>query len=150
MGTLRQLKRAMKKDEELHDLMVRSDRHEILLDLDGDKVPDIGLLDIERTGDVNAIAVDLTGNGEFNFYLIDHDGNGIPDEIAYYRDGDDIPVKSVFGRTVEAELVKSVTRIHTLMTAADLAADDILDALEELESYLAEEYEKYRKENEDA
>lgn len=147
MGTLRQLKSVMKKDEDLCDLMVRSDRHEILLDLDSDKIPDIGLLDLNRDGDVNAIAVDLTGNGEFNFYLIDHDGNGIPDEISFYRDGDDMPVKSLFGRTVEAKLVRSVARIHALMTAADIAADEIMDALEELEAYIEEEYTKFAEEN---
>ncbi len=146
MGTLRQLKSFMKKDEEFHELLVRSDRHEILLDLDGDGVPDIGLLDVSRNGDVDAIAMDLTGNGEFNFYLIDHDGNGIPDEIAYYRDGDDVPVKSVFGRTVETKVAQSAVRIHSLLSAVDLVADDILDALEELESFIAEEYARFEEE----
>ncbi len=143
MGTLRKLKKELKKDENTRDLLVRSDRHEILLDLDGDKSPDIGLLDYDHTGDVSAIAVDLTGNGEFNFYLIDHDGNGIPDEISYYRDGDDMPVKSVFGRTVEAKIVERAAKIHGLMSAADLAAGEILRTLEELEAFLKEESESF-------
>ncbi len=147
MGTLRQLKSELKKDKELRNLLVRSDRHEILLDLDGDKIPDIGLLDVNRSGDINAIAVDLTGNGEFNFYMIDHDGNGIPDEISFYQDGDDIPVRSEFGRTVEAKLVESAARIHALTTAADLAADDVMSALEDLENYIKEEYARFVKED---
>ncbi len=147
MGTLRQLKSAMKQDEHLREFLVRSNRHEILLDLDGDKAPDIALLDTEGSGDINAIAVDLTGNGEFNFYLVDHDGNGIPDEISYYHDGDDMPVNSVFGRSVETGLVSGAARIHGLLTAADLAANDILEALQELENYIDEEYAKFAKEN---
>ncbi len=149
MGTLRKLKSALKKDDELRKMLVRSGRHEILLDLDGDQVPDIGLLDMDHSGDINAIAVDLTGNGEFNFYLVDNDGNGIPDEISFYHDYDDIPVKSVFGRAVEARLVQSVSRIHGLMTAVDLAAGDILDALEDLEKYMEEEYARFEEEGED-
>ncbi len=147
MGTLRQLKTAMRKEKDLRQLLVRSDRHEVLLDLDGDKVPDIGLLDENRDGDIDAIAVDLTGNGEFNFYLVDHDGNGIPDEISFYRDGDDIPVKSNFGRAVELELVKIVTRIHALITAKDLAAAELMDVLEALEDYIDEEYAKFEEDD---
>lgn len=150
MGTLRELKKAIKSDGDLKELMYRSDRHEILLDLDGDAVPDIGLLDINRDGDLDAVAVDLTGNGEFNFYLVDHDGNGIPDEISFYRDGDDLPVKSEFGRLVEARLVKSLTHLHALMTAQDIVAGEIVDALEDLEDFISEEYAKYEEENPEA
>ena len=111
MGTLRQLKTALSRDKDLRGLLVRSGRSEILLDLDGDRSPDIGLMDVNRDGDIDAIAVDLTGNGEFNFYLADNDGNGIPDEVSFYRDGDDIPVHSEFGRVVEAEMLDSAAKI---------------------------------------
>lgn len=142
MGTLRQLKNQLKKDVGTRELMVRSDRYEILFDLDGDKIPDIGLLDISRDGDVDAIAMDLTGNGEFNFYLIDNDGNGIADEISFYRDGDDLPVKSVFGRSVEERLVDSAVRIHTLLVSPNPSAKEIIDALEDLEKFIDSEYSK--------
>lgn len=140
MGTLRELKNALKKDEELRGLMVRSDRREILLDLDGDQIPDIGLLDTEKTGDINAIAIDLTGNGEFNFYLIDHDGNGVPDEISFYRDGDDIPAKAHFGRSVEADMLESVGKIHALITASNIVTSEITSALRRFEDFVIEAY----------
>ncbi len=149
MGTVRQLKSAIRDDKELRQILVRSDRHEVLLDLDGDKIPDIGLLDVNRDGDIDAIGVDLTGNGEFNFYLVDNDGNGIADEISFYRDGDDLPVRSSFGRTVEAKLAKSAARIHALITAKELAAAELMDVLEALETYINEEYAKYKEENPD-
>ncbi len=149
MGTLRQLKSLISKDNDLRGLMVRSGRSEILLDLDGDKSPDIGLMDVNHDGNIDAIAVDLTGNGEFNFYLADNDGNGIPDEVSFYRDGDDIPVHSEFGRTVEVEMLDSAAKILALMAAEDIAASELLDVLEGLEAFIADEYAKVDAENGD-
>ena len=147
MGTLRQLKTALSRDKDLRGLLVRSGRSEILLDLDGDRSPDIGLMDVNRDGDIDAIAVDLTGNGEFNFYLADNDGNGIPDEVSFYRDGDDIPVHSEFGRLVEDEMLETAANILALMASADMAASELLDALEGLEAFIADEYAKIDAEN---
>ncbi len=140
MGTVRKLKDAMMANEKLARMLVRSGRHTVLLDLDGDRVPDIGLFDLNRDGDTDAVAVDLTGNGEFNFYLIDHDGNGIPDEISFFRDGNEEPVKTMFGPEVEAELEQKVAQIHELIRAEAMSAELILDALDALEMYIVEEY----------
>ncbi len=140
MGSLRKIKSAMKKDKELSALMVRSGRNEILLDLDGDKIPDIGLLDINGTGEINAFAVDLTGNGEFNLYLADNDNNGVPDEVSFYEDGEDMPVQAFFGRAVEERLLTAAAKADDILSAACLAADDVLSALQELESDIEEAY----------
>ncbi len=140
MGTVRKLKSAIQENEKFSKMLVRSGRHTVLLDLDGDQVPDIGLFDLNHDGDCDAVAVDLTGNGEFNFYLVDHDGNGIPDEISFYQDGEETPVKSTFGPEVEEEMRQKVSYIHELMTNEDLAADLILDAIDALQVYIAEEY----------
>jgi len=40
MGTLRQLKNKMRLDKELRPMMVRSMLHEVLIDLDGNGIPD--------------------------------------------------------------------------------------------------------------
>ena len=140
MGTVRKIKDAMLNNEKLAGMLVRSGRHTVLLDLDGDRVPDIGLFDLDRDGDTDAVAVDLTGNGEFNFYLIDQDGNGIPDEILFYRDGDEAPLRSMFGPEVEAEMTQKVSQIHELIRVEDMSAEKILDALDALEMYIVEEY----------
>lgn len=140
MGTIRKLKTSIQEDQKLSRMLIRSGRHSVLLDLDGDHMPDIALFDLNQDGDSDALAVDLTGNGEFNFYLIDHDGNGIPDQISFFKDGGDAPVKSTFGPRVEAEMKQKVSQIHALMTAEDIAADQILDALDALQMYIAEEY----------
>ena len=71
MGTLRELKFKMKSDKDLRPMLVRSMRHELLIDLDGDKVADIALIDSNRDGDLDTIAVDTTGNGDFNLYIGD-------------------------------------------------------------------------------
>ena len=140
MGTIRKLKTAIQENDKLSRMLVRSGRNSVLLDLDGDKMPDIALFDLNHDGDSDALAVDLTGNGEFNFYLIDHDGNGIPDQISFFKDGADTPVKSTFGPRVEAEMRQKVSQIHSLLTADDMPADQILDALDALQMYIAEEY----------
>ena len=127
MGTIRKLKTSIQEDQKLSRMLIRSGRHSVLLDLDGDHMPDIALFDLNQDGDSDALAVDLTGNGEFNFYLIDHDGNGIPDQISFFKDGGDAPVKSTFGPRVEAEMKQKVSQIHALMTAEDIVADQILD-----------------------
>ena len=49
MGTLRQLKMKMRLDADLRPMLVRAMRHEILIDLDGDKVADIALIDNNNT-----------------------------------------------------------------------------------------------------
>ena len=73
MGTVKELKKYMKSDEELRTMLVRSGRHEVLIDLDGDKVADIALVDNNEDGDIDMIAVDVTGNGDFNLYIGDDD-----------------------------------------------------------------------------
>ena len=140
MGTVRKLKTAIQESEKLKKMLVRSGRHTVLLDLDGDRVPDIGLFDLNRDGDCDAVGVDLTGNGEFNFYLIDHDGNGLPDEISFYQDGEETPVKSTFGPEVEEQMRQKVFQIHELMTDEEMAADLILDAVDALQMYIVDEY----------
>ena len=67
-------------DRDLRHKLVRGSRHEILLDLDGDKLADIALIDDNHDGDLDTIAVDLAGNGEFDLFLIDTDHNNIPDK----------------------------------------------------------------------
>ena len=71
MGTLLKAKTAIRLDRDLRHKLVRGSRHEILLDLDGDKLADIALIDDNHDGDLDTIAVDLSGNGEFDLFLID-------------------------------------------------------------------------------
>ena len=142
MGTLRQLKTKMRLDADLRPMLVRAMRHEILIDLDGDKVADIALIDNNRDGDIDMIAVDTTGNGDFNLYVGDEDCNGIPDTVEFYEDGDDMPVAAYFGRSVEERFIEMGERIFERILAGEMIAAEIIAAFTEFAARAEEEYEK--------
>ena len=66
MGTLRTLKAAMRLDIDLRKMLVRGNRNELLIDVDGDKEADIAIIDMTGDDGIDTVAVDLTGDGEFN------------------------------------------------------------------------------------
>jgi len=142
MGTLRELKTKMRLDKDLRPMLVRSMRHEVLIDLDGDKVADIALIDNNRDGDIDMIAVDATGNGDFNLYVGDQDGNGVIDTVEFYADGDDMPVAAYFGRNVEERFIDLAEIIYTRILAKELIASELIAAFEEFMTRAEEEYEK--------
>ena len=142
MGTLRELKTKMRLDKELRPMLVRSMRHELLIDLDGDKVADIALIDNNRDGDVDMIAVDTTGNGDFNLYVGDADCNGIIDTVEFYEDGDDMPIAAYFGRAVEDRFVELAEIIYGRILAKELIASELVAAFHEFVARAEEEYKK--------
>ena len=149
MGTLRELKRKMRLDKDLRPMLVRSLRHELLLDLDGDKVADIALIDNNHDGDIDMIAVDATGNGDFNLFLGDQDCNGIPDIVEFYRDGDDMPTASYFGRNVEDRFLEIGERIYRRILAKELIAADLIAEFNVMVARAMEEYARLAPESEE-
>ena len=148
MGTLRQLKMKMRMDADLRPMLVRAMRHEILIDLDGDKVADIALIDNNRDGDIDMIAVDTTGNGDFNLYVGDEDCNGIPDTVEFYEDGDDMPVAAYFGRSVEDRFLEMGERIFERILAGEMIVAEIIAAFTEFAARAEEEYKKVQESEE--
>ena len=144
MGTLRQVKNAMRMDKELRPMLVRSMLHEVLIDLDGDKVADIALIDNNHDGDIDMIAVDTTGNGDFNLYVGDADGNGIIDTVQFYDDGDDMPIAAFFGRAVEERFIELGAAIYARVIAGELIANELISAFKEFEKQAEEEYAKIK------
>ena len=146
MGTLRQLKIHMRSDSELRPLLVRSSHHEVLIDLDGDKVADIALIDNNHDGDIDMIGVDVTGNGDFNLYIGDADANGIPDTVEFYEDGEDMPLAAYFGRRVEDRFIDMAELVYARIVAREIIAEELISALEEFEKRAEEEYAKAQEE----
>ena len=145
MGTLREVKHVMRKNEELRDLLVRSSRHELLIDLDGDKVADIALIDTNHDGDIDTFAVDATGNGDFNLYVGDSDANGAIDTVEIYDDDDDMPIASFFGRAVEDRFIELGNEIYSRIVAIEagrIVAAELISAFKKLVSRAEEEYKK--------
>ena len=148
MGTLRKVKNALRFDKELRPLLVHATLHEVTIDLDGDKVAEIALIDASHDGDIDTIAIDVTGTGTFNIYLSDTDGNGIPDAVQFYDDVDDMPVAAYFGRRVEEHMISLAVHIHNSIVAGEIVADELLKVLEELEAEAEKEYAKVQENTE--
>ncbi len=133
MGTLRQLKMKMKMDRDWHKTLVRGSRNEILIDLDGDKEADIGLLDVSGNGDVDTIAIDLTGDGEFNLYFSDTDENGIPDLVLMDEEGNgDIKILGI-GQEVEDGMISAAAAISASIVTGEYVSSVLEKALDEME-----------------
>ncbi len=133
MGTLRKLKMKMKLDRDWHKTLVRGGRNEILIDVDGDKEPDVAIMDTTGNGDVDTIAVDLTGDGEFNLYISDTDGNGIPDLILLDEEGDGNARVLGMGKEVEDAIIVAANAVKVALAAGDYIASALEDALDELD-----------------
>ena len=133
MGTLLKAKTAIRLDRDLRHKLVRGSRHEILLDLDGDKLADIALIDDNHDGDLDTIAVDLSGNGEFDLFLIDTDHNNIPDKVLYDEAGDGELRELAAGPEVEEHLISAAQHIYMLMMAEEIIAERVDEALAEMD-----------------
>ena len=133
MGTLLKVKAKVKTDKDLRRLLVRGTRHEVLLDLDGDKVPDIGLIDNTHDGDIDTIAVNIGGREDFDLYLVDSDANGIPDKILYDEEGDGNFQKLASGAEVEEHMKAAAQTIYMLIQAEEIIAERLDAALAELD-----------------
>lgn len=145
MGTLRKLKNEMRKDKELRSMMVRSGLHELYIDLDGDKVADIALIDSTHDGNIDTLAIDITGDGNFNFYAGDKDGNGIIDTIEFYDDDDDMPIASYFGRAVEEKFIDLAESIYSHIIVGEIITDELIRAFADFESRAEQEFKEAKK-----
>ncbi|MCD8364239.1 MAG: hypothetical protein LUC83_00175 [Clostridiales bacterium] len=138
MGTLRKVKQKMKLDRDFRKTLVRSAKDEIMIDVDGDGVPDIALMDSTGDGDIDTLAMDLTGDGEFNLYFHDSDDNGIPDMILLDEDGDGIIEVVAIGKEVEARMIEAANTILTMMAVGDYVAETLDQALDDMQEMLNE------------
>ena len=135
---IKKIKKQIKADPELRDMLVRSGRNEIMLDLDGDGAADL-CLSCEGGGDrIDTLALDLSGNGDFNLFLHDADGNGIPDTVFWADDESDEAELIAFGSEVEQGLIRIAAHIDALLTADEFMTEEFGISLADLASYLKE------------
>lgn len=133
MGTLLKAKAKFKLDHDLRKLLVRGGRNEILLDLDGDKLADVALIDDDNDGDLDTIAADLAGRGDFDLFLIDSDHNNIPDKILYDEEGNGELKILAMGQEVEEHMIAAAQTIYMLLQAEEIIAERVDAALAELD-----------------
>ena len=142
MGTLKETKKKFREDPELMKMVVRANRHEIMIDLNGDDIADITIMDNNRDGDIDMIGVDTTRDGDFNFYIGDMDCNGIIDTVEFYEDNEDMPTASYFGKAVEEYFINKADKILTPIYTAKYVAADLINAMIEFEARAVQEYNK--------
>lgn len=133
MGTLMKARLAIKSDHELRKHLVRGSRHEILIDLDGDKEADIALMDVDKDGDIDRFAADIGGNGYFDLYVVDTDGNGIPDKILTVNEETDEEEVLAAGPEVEARILAIAEKIALIIQAKEIIAEELDQRLAEMD-----------------
>ena len=136
MGTLRKVKNKMKRDKDLRRTLIRSAKDEILIDVDGDGMPDIALMDSTGDGNIDTLAVNLTDDDEFNLYFHDSDGNNLPDMILLDSEGDGNVEVLAVGPEVEARMIMAAHAIFAMMDLGDYIAEKLDQSFDELQDSL--------------
>lgn len=137
MGTLGQVKMRMKQDRDMRKRLVRGGRHEILLDLDGDKFADLGLMDENMDGDIDTMALDLGGSGDFDLYMTDMDGNNVIDRAFFDEEGNGSFAAPAWGDEILAPMLEAATRLYRFLASADWDTAQLDAYLEELSGSIA-------------
>lgn len=132
MGNLRKIKRKMRLDRDLRKTLVRSTKDEILIDVDGDGLPDVALLDVAGDGDVDTLAVDLNGNGDFDLFFHDSDANGIPDMVWLNDEDEGVELVGV-GPEIEQAMIAAAQAVFEQMALEEYVAQELDKELDELQ-----------------
>ncbi len=132
MGNLRKIKRKMRLDRDLRKTLVRSTKDEILIDVDGDGMPDVALLDVSGDGDVDTLAVDLNGNGEFDLFFHDSDANGVPDMVWLNDEDEGVELVGV-GPEIEQAMIAAAQAVLEQMALEEYVAQELDKELDELQ-----------------
>lgn len=146
MGTLKRAKKnltaAAKKIQ--HVNILRGTVREILVDLDGDKLADVGLIDTTGDGNIDMLALDLNGDNEFNLYFADTDGSGRPD-ITFLDEKSDGNLKLVGIRDyMQDDMTQKAAAVYSVLTDKEASEDILVSALGELCDVVAEARIAYR------
>ena len=142
MNDIIRIKQRMKEDATLQKMVLMSSKKEILLDLDGDRLADAGLMDSVGDGRVDTLALDLTGDNEFNLYFMDTRLNDLPD-VVFYDEKSNGDLKLVgIGEGVQGTLQNAAARVYRALLADPLEADKVDTALHELDQLVKDAREK--------
>lgn len=129
-------KQRMKEDSILGKMVLLSSKTEILLDLDGDHLADVGLMDSVGDGRVDTLAVDLTGDNEFNLYFMDTRQNDLPD-VAFYDEKSNGDLRLVgIGEGVQGTLQQAASSVYRTLLAETYDAAKVEKALKDLNALI--------------
>jgi hypothetical protein len=136
MNDIVKIKQRMKDDPVLGKMVLVSRQKEIFLDLDGDQLADVGLMDTAGDGRVDTLAVDLTGDNEFNLYFMDTRLNDLPD-VVFYDEKSNGDLKLVgIGEGVQGTLQHAAARVYRALLSEAYDEKKIETALYELDDLI--------------
>lgn len=142
MNDITKIKQRMKNDDIMKKMVLLSKKNEILLDLDGDHLADIGLMDSVGDGRVDTLAVDLTGDNEFNLYFMDTRLNDLPD-VTFYDEKSNGDLKLVgIGEGVQGTLQEAAASVYRTLLAETYEPARVEKALEDLDALVKDAREK--------
>ncbi len=132
MWTIKKARENLKKvaAKDRHVNIIRGTVAQILVDLDGDKLPDVGLLDTTGDGLIDTLALDLLGDNQFDLYFADTDHNQVPD-IIYLDENGQKKVVNV-GEDMQTKMSRKASEVYRVLTDEYSSEEDLLKALVDL------------------
>lgn len=133
MGTLRKVKTKMKKDKDLKKTLIRSAKDEILIDIDGDGMPDIALMDSNGDGDIDTLAVNLANEDEFNLYFHKLDSENMPEMVLLDSESDaEVEIMGI-DAVMRAKMLIAAHSVFSMMELGDYIAEKLERSFDELQ-----------------
>lgn len=133
MGTLRQVKLAIKTDLDLRKLLLSSSRYEIILDIDEDRDSDIIFLDSNGDSNIDIIGVDVFDTGNFNLYIEDTNHNGVPNTVLIDKDGNGDFKKITSGQKVDVIMIEVIRRLSDFIAVKENIVKKLVISMKELD-----------------
>lgn len=145
MTAIEKTKQRMKANPTLCKMVLMSKKNEIILDVDGDMLGDVGLMDSIGDGRVDTLAVDLTGDNEFNLYFMDTEQNDLPD-VVFYDEKSDGDLRLIgIGSGLQGTLQQAAAVVYRALLAEDYSAEGVEKALKDLDSLIKQARETVKK-----
>lgn len=144
MNDIVKIKQRMKDDPVLGRMVLMSRQNEIFLDVDGDQLADIALMDTAGDGRVDTLAVDLTGDNEFNLYFMDTRLDDLPDVVFYdEKSNGDLQLVGL-GEGVQGTLQFAAARVYRALLNDTYDPGSLEKAFGELDRLVKEAREKLK------
>lgn len=145
MTAIAKTKQRMKTDPVLSKMLLLSRKNEIILDVDGDMLGDVALMDSVGDGRVDTLAVDLTGDNEFNLYFMDTVQDDLPD-VVFYDEKSDGDLRLVgIGSGLEGTLQQKAAVVYRELLAEEYNAEGVAKALKDLDNLIKQARETINK-----
>ena len=139
MATLNEMKKRLKEAANLERIdIIKGDKNQVLIDLNGDGEPEAALIDTTDNGNADLLALDLTGDHKFNLFLDDTDDNAFPDVAYIDRKGDGNLQLLHTGEEVRDKIHARLVKNYGVLTDPSAPTEDLHDALQDLADTIKE------------